>query len=746
VLLFALVGVAAKVNTTPAAGADCDSNAIVYCGVSQGSLASKYHSLDGKGKAAFAHAGVNPSQLGQTVVGTVTRDNKVIVNGRVVATNVYTYGRSYMSGSTQISGGAYMRHPSVSFRSPSLTAYVHMNGDRFEWAVIASCGNPVKGTPTANPRVTIQKTANKSVVKPGETFNYSVTVRNTGNVALRNVVVRDVLPTGLEPVGLNPGVTYNASTRRITWPTVAHFPAGSSFVRTFKVKVAANAEGRKVNIACVITNYNPTLPICDDVPVTIIKDKPKVKIVKDVNASTPVDVNQEFTYTIRVTNIGNVKLTNAKITDRLPDHVIAVDNPNSRTVTFLINSLNPGETKTRSFKAKALASAPIDTKLKNVACVDTDQTDDLICDDADIKIKKPVYSCDALTSQKLAFNKFRFNLSFTARNGATLKNAAYDFGDNSPVVNTTDTSVEHTYAQPGEYTARAVLTFTVNGEDKVVESDKCKVQVKVAPPKVVCEALGAATVDADGKLPFNITFNAQASASNGAVIEGYLWNFGDGQTAETAGSSTSHAYTQAGTFTATVQVKSNIGTTPVSAACSFKVEVPEEPEEPIYTCDSLTIKKLGELKYQFSVDYTAENGATLKNVAYNFGDNSPVVNTTDTTVEHTYAEAGEYTAEVNLTFTVNGEDKVVTSAACKATTDKPPVEPKCPYPGKEHLPKDSPDCKEDVPPETPPEEVPPTFVGKSLPDTGPADIAGVFASTVLAGMIAYRFVWLRRYN
>lgn len=165
-----------------------------------------------------------------------------------------------------------------------------------------------------------------------------------------------------------------------------------------------------------------------------------------------------------------------------------------------------------------------------------------------------------------------------------------------------------------------------------------------------------------------------------------------------------------------------------------------KPKEPKYSCDLLTATKINNLQYRFAVDYTAENGATLKSYSYDFGDGTDSLMTDQNPVEHTYAEPGDYVAKVTLTFDVNGEEKVVSSEDCMTVikTDKP--DENCPIPGKEHLPKDSPLCKEE--PEVPGQPGGPTV----LPDTGVGDIIGVFIATTIAGAVAYQVVWARRYS
>src|SRR5690606_36067019 len=103
---------------------------------------------------------------------------------------------------------------------------------------------------------------------------------------------------------------------------------------------------------------------------------------------------------------------------------------------------------------------------------------------------------------------------------------------------------------------------------------------------------------------------------------------------------------------------------------------------------------------------------------FDFGDGSSAKGleaTSKNTVvaEHLYSQAKDYTITATLYFDITGQNGS-TEASCttKLTVPAVPVAP-CPIPGKEHLPKDSPECKE-VPP-TPPTE---------LPKSGPAQVIG----------------------
>lgn len=184
-------------------------------------------------------------------------------------------------------------------------------------------------------------------------------------------------------------------------------------------------------------------------------------------------------------------------------------------------------------------------------------------------------------------------------------------------------------------------------------------------------------------------------------------------------------------------------------------EEPEpEPEIPTYVCDLLSLTALGDRRYRFTANATGTNGATVKEYKFNFGDNTSVT-TTSSSVEHTYAAAGDYAVRLHVVFTVpvaggGTEQKTVTSADCaKNLTIKDDVE-MCPVPGKGHLPKDSPDCYEncEIPGKT---HLP---VGHkdcnevktvtTLPKTGAGSFSAIFAAVAVVGTLAHRVFTLKR--
>jgi len=212
-------------------------------------------------------------------------------------------------------------------------------------------------------------------------------------------------------------------------------------------------------------------------------------------------------------------------------------------------------------------------------------------DDATVTVKTectppPVvvkYTCDSLAIKALSRTQFQFTTKYSVEN-ATFKSVTYTIKDASGKTVDTKTSasatLNYTQATAGKYTVQAVVTVSVNGQDKTITSDACK-----------------------------------------------------------------------GAF-----------------------EVPKPPVVVKYTCDSLTVKVLTRTEFQFTTKYTVEN-ATFKSVAYTIKDASGKVVDTKTstaaTLNYTQSTAGKYTVTAIVTVTVNGQDKTVTSDACKGAFEVP---------------------------------------------------------------------------
>jgi len=137
-----------------------------------------------------------------------------------------------------------------------------------------------------------------------------------------------------------------------------------------------------------------------------------------------------------------------------------------------------------------------------------------------------------------------FNGSGSYDSGGTITSYAWTFGDGGSA---SGMSVAHAYSVPGSY--NAVLTVTDSRGMRA--TDTAVVQVANRPP--VANA-GPDQTAAPGS---SVTFNGAGSSDADGTVTAYAWNFGDGTSA--TGSTVTHSYAAAGTYTATLTVTDNRG-------------------------------------------------------------------------------------------------------------------------------------------------------------------------------------------
>ena len=143
---------------------ECTTNAVVYCGfTSKSDFISKVQNGDGKGHkdlaALYAVFGFTSGDYSRFIndakLGTVYKDGRVVVDGRTVATDAFSYGRlsKYHTGPNMrtISAGGttfYGNYSTTSFAGVSnFTAYVLFDSTGTpEFIVLDACGNPISAT------------------------------------------------------------------------------------------------------------------------------------------------------------------------------------------------------------------------------------------------------------------------------------------------------------------------------------------------------------------------------------------------------------------------------------------------------------------------------------------------------------------------------------------------------------------------------------------------------------------------
>lgn len=193
---------------------------------------------------------------------------------------------------------------------------------------------------------------------------------------------------------------------------------------------------------------------------------------------------------------------------------------------------------------------------------------------------QPQYSCTALNLMTISATKKRFTASASATNGAQVVGYSFNFGDGTVQDSTTPT-VEHDYMTPGSYTAKVTAKIRVGNETKLVDGPNCvkKIEVKL-PAAVGCTALNIAS---KGNNAYEFTI---VETHTNATYKGASLSFGDGQTAQVAGTTASHQYAKAGNYTIVVTLSFDIGGQVKTAKCEAKVTMEVCPTNPSLPKDS----------------------------------------------------------------------------------------------------------------------------------------------------------------
>jgi PKD repeat protein len=155
--LGSILGFTALQQSKPAAAQNCVNDVICGGASSVGDFVNKYNANAAKDlPAIYQFAGLSPNEINrfaQTAkMGTAYKDGRVVVDGKVVATEANSLGRTTLGGKNNIpiniGGNTYhYGSNSLNFGGDSIPAMVMMNPDthEMEFAALTACGNPVWG-------------------------------------------------------------------------------------------------------------------------------------------------------------------------------------------------------------------------------------------------------------------------------------------------------------------------------------------------------------------------------------------------------------------------------------------------------------------------------------------------------------------------------------------------------------------------------------------------------------------------
>ncbi|MFV0288066.1 MAG: hypothetical protein ACK5HR_01250, partial [Mycoplasmatales bacterium] len=245
------------------------------------------------------------------------------------------------------------------------------------------------------PGLEVTKEADKVAVEPGQGIHYKIKVANTGNILLPNVVVQDTLPTtNLDVTSLkNLVLTDQDSTILIKDTdytvnddqtiTINKLAKGGNVTVEFDINAANPFANDDTIINTAQACYNETESSCATGEVGVEPLVPNFKITKEDNKGkiNPAKPGDKLTYTMKVTNTGETKLTSIAVTDIFTEEQlkyydlasIEVNNSGSfneetNTITWVIDSLDINATKELTFEVQVNHEVIDGDMIFNTAC------------------------------------------------------------------------------------------------------------------------------------------------------------------------------------------------------------------------------------------------------------------------------------------------------------------------------------------------------------------------------------------
>jgi PKD repeat protein len=280
---------------------------------------------------------------------------------------------------------------------------------------------------------------NNGTAKTGE-------VRKDGTVVVDGeVVATDAMSIGRQSIS-------GSVPKSIAGKTYYNSPPSTSFRSNSIVAfVFFNADGTFK--AAILTSCNNP-----------VEGKPKPKPVYKCEglAVAPITRNK-YEFTATASAAGGASIVN-----------YTFDFGDGQTVTSADRKVSHEYASADAYTAKVTANVKVGSETKPATGPECQ---------APITIAQPQYSCDALSIRAISLEKrqYAFDLTYTAKDGATLKTVNYDFGDGSGQSDVTPEGtkdIQHSYAKAGNYKTTATLHFSIDSEVKDV---KCEVSIATSP-------------------------------------------------------------------------------------------------------------------------------------------------------------------------------------------------------------------------------------------------------------------------
>lgn len=279
---------------------------------------------------------VLPDGTTAVLVGPLS-DNGLI--GQLDVGEIWTYTTSYSVSQGEIDAGLT--------RTNTVSVVSNETG-------VDPISDTAQTTLTRLPSFSVTKTVDSATITNPTLLAYEIVVTNTGNTSLTDIQINDTLPDG--SVGLLTGPEIDSGVNGVldvgeSWEFVGEYQsnqdeidAGTDLTNTVSV---ATAEAGNQNATAV----------------TSVVQKAEIEVAKSSDAVDFTAVGDSISYTIVVTNTGNVKLSNIVVSDPLADVNSLICPLDSSTILLPAEKITCTATRTVS------ESEVVGTQISNQASV-----------------------------------------------------------------------------------------------------------------------------------------------------------------------------------------------------------------------------------------------------------------------------------------------------------------------------------------------------------------------------------------
>lgn len=376
------------------------SNDIIPGGFSSRQQAVNWCNQNAEIRAIYSRYGITCASIAKA--STVTRSTYAY-NNQMYSLGRLPYGKAG-EHAVYANGKKYYARLVSSWGRYNFKALEGRTTDGRTFLIMYDCGNPISigklplPPQPKKPEVSIVKKTDNPTPLKGQTFKYTLTVKNNGPGVAKGVGVLDGAPKGVTFLRVgSSGIGAPVIEGRVMKTTKGFDMAvGKSATFTIVARLDADGPARFDNTACAQATNGDTNPNnnCSTAvilvrPVCPLPGKtnlplddplcstPGIKIDKSTPDRT-LNVGDTFTYTIKVTNTGDVNLTKVYVRDVAPAHLefVEVKQPGAQQFTAVKDKLNyesplfaldKGASKTIEIRARVISGTK--DEIVNEACV-----------------------------------------------------------------------------------------------------------------------------------------------------------------------------------------------------------------------------------------------------------------------------------------------------------------------------------------------------------------------------------------